>query len=108
MGFMFSRVTTGREPGASTVNWVTQSAFVPPLVVMVVGVKADSGTSKTVKAAQTFALNMLGKDQKALCLLATRVDGPVHLRTHVLDAGIAWTSFGANWLCCQRVEIKKV
>jgi flavin reductase (DIM6/NTAB) family NADH-FMN oxidoreductase RutF len=27
---------------ASTVNWVTQSAFAPPLVV--VGVKADSGT----------------------------------------------------------------
>ncbi len=49
---------------ASTVNWVTQSAFAPPLVV--VGVKADSGTYKTVKAAQTFALNMLGKDQKAL------------------------------------------
>jgi flavin reductase (DIM6/NTAB) family NADH-FMN oxidoreductase RutF len=49
---------------AATVNWVTQSAFVPPLVV--VGVKADSGSYQTVKAAQTFALNMLGKDQKAL------------------------------------------
>jgi flavin reductase (DIM6/NTAB) family NADH-FMN oxidoreductase RutF len=49
---------------ASTVNWVTQSAFSPPLVV--VGVKVDSGTYKTLKAAQTFALNMLGKDQKAL------------------------------------------
>jgi flavin reductase (DIM6/NTAB) family NADH-FMN oxidoreductase RutF len=49
---------------AATVNWVTQSAFAPPLVV--VGVKADSGTYKTVKAAQSFALNMLGKDQKAL------------------------------------------
>jgi flavin reductase (DIM6/NTAB) family NADH-FMN oxidoreductase RutF len=49
---------------ASTVNWVTQSAFAPPLVV--VGVKADSGTYKALKAAQTFALNMLGKDQKAL------------------------------------------
>ncbi len=49
---------------ASTVNWVTQSAFAPPLVV--VGVKADSGTYKALKTAQTFALNMLGKDQKAL------------------------------------------
>ena len=49
---------------AATVNWVTQSAFAPPLVV--VGVKADSGSYKTVKAAQAFALNMLGKDQKAL------------------------------------------
>jgi flavin reductase (DIM6/NTAB) family NADH-FMN oxidoreductase RutF len=49
---------------AATVNWVTQSAFAPPLVV--VGVKADSGTYATVKAAGHFALNMLGKDQKAL------------------------------------------
>src|SRR3990167_2415989 len=49
---------------AATVNWVTQSAFAPPLVV--VGVKADSGTYQTVKAAGVFALNMLGKDQKAL------------------------------------------
>jgi flavin reductase (DIM6/NTAB) family NADH-FMN oxidoreductase RutF len=49
---------------AATVNWVTQSAFAPPLVV--VGVKTDSGTYQTVKAAQSFALNMLGKDQKSL------------------------------------------
>jgi len=49
---------------ASTVNWVTQSAFTPPLVV--VGIKADSGTYKTVKAAKAFALNMLGKEQKPL------------------------------------------
>ena len=49
---------------AATVNWVTQSAFTPPLVVA--AVKADSGTYKTVKAAKTFALNMLGKDHKGL------------------------------------------
>jgi flavin reductase (DIM6/NTAB) family NADH-FMN oxidoreductase RutF len=49
---------------AATVNWVTQTAFAPPLVV--VGVKTDSGTYKTVTAAKVFALNMLGKDQKAL------------------------------------------
>ena len=49
---------------AATVNWVTQSAFAPPLVV--VGVKTDSGAYKVVKSAQKCALNMLGKDQKAL------------------------------------------
>jgi flavin reductase (DIM6/NTAB) family NADH-FMN oxidoreductase RutF len=49
---------------AATVNWVTQSAFAPPLVV--VGVKTDSGTYQTVKTAKTFALNMLGKEQKSL------------------------------------------
>jgi flavin reductase (DIM6/NTAB) family NADH-FMN oxidoreductase RutF len=35
---------------AATVNWVTQSAFAPPLVV--VGVKADSGTYKIVRLAR--------------------------------------------------------
>src|SRR3974390_2741257 len=49
---------------AATVNWVTQSAFAPPLVV--VGVKADSGAYKIVGDAKVFALNMLGKDQKGL------------------------------------------
>lgn len=49
---------------AATVNWVTQSAFAPPLVV--VEVKTNSGAYKTVKAAQAFALNMLGKEHKSL------------------------------------------
>ena len=49
---------------AATVNWVTQTAFAPPLVV--VGVKADSGAYKILKDARVFALNMLGKDQKNL------------------------------------------
>ena len=49
---------------AATVNWVTQTAFTRALIV--IGVKADSGTLQTVKASGHFALNMLGKDQKAL------------------------------------------
>jgi len=49
---------------AATVNWVTQTAFAPPLVV--VGVKTDSGAYALVKATKHFALNMLGKDQKGL------------------------------------------
>lgn len=49
---------------AATVNWVTQTAFAPPLVV--VGVKTDSGAYQVIKAGGTFALNMLGKDQKPL------------------------------------------
>ena len=49
---------------AATVNWVTQTAFAPPLVV--VGVKTDSGAYQIVKNTKAFALNMLGKDQKNL------------------------------------------
>ena len=47
---------------AATVNWVTQTAFAPPLIV--VGVKTDSGAYQIIKDKKAFALNMLGKDQK--------------------------------------------
>lgn len=52
----------GDEIAAATVNWVTQTAFEPPLVV--VGVKADSGPYKVAREAGHFALNMLGKGQQ--------------------------------------------
>jgi flavin reductase (DIM6/NTAB) family NADH-FMN oxidoreductase RutF len=47
---------------AATVNWVTQTAFQPPLVV--VGVKTDSGAYAAIKKSKAFALNMLGKGQQ--------------------------------------------
>ena len=53
----------GNVAGA-TVNWVTQSTFAPPLVV--VGVKTDSGAYSIIKNAKTFTLNMLGKEHKGL------------------------------------------
>lgn len=49
---------------ASTVNWVTQASFEPPLVA--VGVKKDSGAHAIIKESKTFALNVLGKGQQAL------------------------------------------
>ena len=52
------------DVGAATVNWVTQTAFDPPLVV--VGMKADSGAYTIAKKAGHFALNMLGKGQQGM------------------------------------------
>ena len=49
---------------AATVNWVTQTAFAPPLVV--VGVKTDSGAYSIIKGTKNFTLNMLGKEHKGL------------------------------------------
>ena len=51
----------GKDVGAATVNWITQSSFSPPLVVA--GVKADSGAHQHIKDTGTFAVNVLGKDQ---------------------------------------------
>ena len=53
----------GNVAGA-TVNWVTQTAFNPPLVV--VGVKTDSGAYSIIKNTKNFTLNMLGKEHKGL------------------------------------------
>lgn len=53
----------GNVAGA-TVNWVTQTAFAPPLVV--VGVKTDSGAYSIIKGTKNFTLNMLGKEHKGL------------------------------------------
>lgn len=47
---------------AATVNWVTQTAFNPPLIA--VGVKADSGSYAAIRESRKFALNMLGKGQQ--------------------------------------------
>jgi flavin reductase (DIM6/NTAB) family NADH-FMN oxidoreductase RutF len=46
------------------VNWVTQTAFAPPLVV--VGVKTDLSAYSIVKDTKKFTLNMLGKDAKGV------------------------------------------
>jgi flavin reductase (DIM6/NTAB) family NADH-FMN oxidoreductase RutF len=56
-----SEAADGRV-GAATVNWVTQTAFEPPLVA--VGVKADSNTHAVIKETGTFALNVLGSGQQ--------------------------------------------
>ena len=53
----------GNVAGA-TVNWVTQTAFNPPLVVA--GVKTDSGAYSIIKNTKNFTLNMLGKEHKGL------------------------------------------
>ena len=46
---------------ATTVNWVTQASFKPPIIA--VGVKADSQIHDIIKTAGNFALNGLSKRQ---------------------------------------------
>ena len=63
-GIYVMTAQNGEEIAAATVNWVTQTAFAPPLVA--VGVKTDSGAYAVAKAAGKFALNMLGKGQQGV------------------------------------------
>lgn len=62
--YVLTAQTVDGRTAAATVNWVTQAAFAPPLVV--VGVKADSSAHAIVKEAGAFALNVLGKGQQAI------------------------------------------
>lgn len=55
---------SGDKIDAATVNWVTQTSFNPPLVV--VGVKKDSDSFGIIKEGKSFALNVLGADQRDL------------------------------------------
>ncbi len=48
---------------ASTVNWVTQTSFDPPLLA--VAIKKESHTYALVREKGLFSLNMLGKKQQA-------------------------------------------
>ena len=61
-------VLTAESPSgavaAATINWVTQTSFAPPLVVL--GVKADSGAHAIIKETGQFALNVLGKGQQGI------------------------------------------
>jgi len=62
--YVLTSATEDGEVAAATVNWVTQTSFKPPHVV--VGVKADSGAHDVIKKAGHFALNVLGKEQQGL------------------------------------------
>lgn len=52
----------GDELAMAAVNWVTQTSFQPPLLVM--GVKVGSGAHDLMKREKTFALSMLKSGQK--------------------------------------------
>ncbi|MFQ5667423.1 MAG: flavin reductase family protein [Candidatus Binatia bacterium] len=62
--YVLTGETDDGRVAAATVNWVTQTAFEPPLVA--VGVKADSTTHSVIKDAGAFALNILGKGQQSV------------------------------------------
>lgn len=52
------------ELNVFTASWVTQGSFKPPLVVM--GVKADSGSNEMIRASRVFCLSFLESGQKDL------------------------------------------
>src|SRR5262245_37448202 len=62
--YVLTAANKSGQVAAGTVNWVTQVAFEPPLIV--VGVKTDSHAHPLIKETQAFALNVLGKGQQGV------------------------------------------
>lgn len=97
----------GGEVAAATVNWVTQTAFQPPLVV--VGVKADSGAHGVIKQAGHFALNVLGKGQQGIAGAffkpTAREGGQINGQPfHAGSTGAPILDAVPAWLECRLVE----
>jgi flavin reductase (DIM6/NTAB) family NADH-FMN oxidoreductase RutF len=60
-------VATSRDdsgPAAGTINWISQSSFTPPLIM--IAIKADSALHRAVTASRRFIVHVPGKDQKEL------------------------------------------
>src|ERR1700676_5491600 len=51
-------------PAAGTINWISQSSFTPPLII--VAIKADSALHRAIAATRTFIGHGVARDQKEL------------------------------------------
>jgi flavin reductase (DIM6/NTAB) family NADH-FMN oxidoreductase RutF len=107
-GLFVLGVGEGENATASTINWVTQASFAPPLVV--VGVKADSHTFEVLKQTQKFAMSVLGTGQKDIAFAYFKQVAPEDgklggyaYETHTTGAPII--SDAPAWWECNVVEI---
>jgi flavin reductase (DIM6/NTAB) family NADH-FMN oxidoreductase RutF len=60
-------VATARDdsgPAAGAINWISQSSFTPPLIMM--AIKADSALHRAIETSRRFIVHVVGKDQKEL------------------------------------------
>lgn len=62
-GLYVLTAATDESVGAGTINWVTQTAFDPPLLAL--GVKNDTRSLTNIKAGAKVALSFLGTGQGA-------------------------------------------
>ncbi len=99
---------TEEGPVAATVNFLTQTSFNPPLVV--VALKRESGLQRAVEGSRAFAVNVLAGDQKSLAadfFKPVRVEGNAlngHPFTHSRTLGLTVLEECPAWFECQVVE----
>ncbi len=90
---------------ASTISWLTQASFEPPLLML--ALRRDTDTYHVVHQARAFVINLLGKDQAAIAqkffkhaeLKDDTLSGEAFERTPVL--GFAYFPHLAGFLECR-------
>ncbi|HVM32015.1 MAG TPA: flavin reductase family protein [bacterium] len=90
---------------ASTVSWLTQASFEPPLIMT--AIRRDTDTYHVVHQSRAFVVNVLGKDQAAVAqkffkhaeLKGEELSGERFERTKVL--GFAYFPHLAGYLECR-------
>ena len=63
-GMFVMTATAGGNPAASTLTWISQCSFHPPLVV--IGVQRNSLTHAAIEASGALAVNFLAHDQREI------------------------------------------
>ena len=61
-GMFVMTATAGGKPAASTLTWISQCSFHPPLVML--GVQSNSLTNEAIEASGALAVNYLAADQR--------------------------------------------
>ncbi len=62
---LYVATSKGEEGYAGgTINWVSQSSFTPPLVM--IGIQRDSSLHQAIASSRVFAIHIVGKSQKPL------------------------------------------
>jgi flavin reductase (DIM6/NTAB) family NADH-FMN oxidoreductase RutF len=90
---------------ASTVSWLTQASFEPPLLML--ALRRDTDTYHVVRQARAFVINILGKDQAAIAqkffkhaeLKDGTLSGEAFERTPLLE--FAYFPHSAGFLECR-------
>jgi flavin reductase (DIM6/NTAB) family NADH-FMN oxidoreductase RutF len=103
-GMFAVTVAEGETQNAFTANWLTQAAFDPPMIM--VAVENEGRSIGMIRATGTFAVNLLGEDQRELAGQLGRsyarnphkLDGVPH---HPAPNGSPILNGALGWLACR-------
>ncbi len=99
----------GEELNGMTANWVTQTSFDPPLVV--VSIENDSYTRKLIEASQVFSVNLIEDSEEGRAMIERMVKPQRRVHNKLGDDDFTTGETGApllnaalSWFECEVVQ----